>query len=141
MTVRVAIDCMGGDHGVSVTLPAALAFLDAHPDAQLILVGQREALETALTRAGRAAEAQSESPDARLRIHHASEVVGMDEPVAQAPRTKFLPSKGECRLIWISVTASFFLPFKSSPLPNVSLMAALRCTLSVVQAASFCRSQ
>ena len=22
MTVRVAIDCMGGDHGLSVTLPA-----------------------------------------------------------------------------------------------------------------------
>ncbi len=88
MTVCVAIDCMGGDHGVSVTLPAALAFLDAHPDAQLILVGQREELLSALTRAGRAAEAQSETPDARLRIHHASEVVGMDEPVAQALRGK-----------------------------------------------------
>jgi len=88
MTVRVAIDCMGGDHGLSVTLPASLAFLDAHADAQLILVGQREALEAALTRAGRTPESQPESSHARLRIHHASEVVGMDEPVAQALRGK-----------------------------------------------------
>ena len=29
----LAVDCMGGDHGPSVTLPACKAFLDAHPDA------------------------------------------------------------------------------------------------------------
>ena len=26
-TVRISIDCMGGDHGLSVTIPASLSFL------------------------------------------------------------------------------------------------------------------
>jgi glycerol-3-phosphate acyltransferase PlsX len=38
--VTLAVDCMGGDHGPSVTLPACRAFLDAHPQAHLILVGK-----------------------------------------------------------------------------------------------------
>ncbi|MFP5483969.1 MAG: phosphate acyltransferase, partial [Gammaproteobacteria bacterium] len=36
--VRIAIDCMGGDHGLSVTVPACLRFLKQHPDVQLVLV-------------------------------------------------------------------------------------------------------
>ena len=39
--VRIAVDCMGGDHGPSVTLPACRAFLDKHPQAELLLVGTR----------------------------------------------------------------------------------------------------
>ena len=31
MPIRLAVDCMGGDHGPSVTLPACRAFLAAHP--------------------------------------------------------------------------------------------------------------
>jgi phosphate acyltransferase len=38
---------MGGDHGPSVTLPACRAFLDAHPQAELVLVGTEEALRPA----------------------------------------------------------------------------------------------
>ena len=33
MTV-IAVDAMGGDHGPSVTVPACLDFLEAHPDAR-----------------------------------------------------------------------------------------------------------
>ena len=81
MDVTVAIDCMGGDHGPHVTVPAALAVLKARNDANLILVGLREAIEIELqTRGARTGP--------RLRIHHASEVVGMDEPVASALRAK-----------------------------------------------------
>ena len=47
MAVTVAVDCMGGDHGPSVTLPAAQAFLASHPDAELVLVGTAEALAPA----------------------------------------------------------------------------------------------
>ncbi|HYF58254.1 MAG TPA: phosphate acyltransferase PlsX [Burkholderiaceae bacterium] len=83
MTVRIAIDCMGGDHGLPVTVPAALAFVDHVPDAEAILVGRRDEIEQALTRAGRAA-----SPGSRLTIRHASEVVAMDDPVSQALRGK-----------------------------------------------------
>ena len=45
---RIAVDCMGGDHGPSVTLPACRAFLDAHPEAELVLVGRAEALSAAV---------------------------------------------------------------------------------------------
>ena len=37
--ITIAVDCMGGDHGPQVTLPACRQFLDSHPDAELLLVG------------------------------------------------------------------------------------------------------
>ena len=72
---------MGGDHGPSVTVPAALDFRQSQPDVGLILVGRRDALEAELARHGAAASD-------RLRVHHAEEVVGMDERPAQAMRYK-----------------------------------------------------
>ncbi len=80
-SVTLAIDCMGGDHGPTITVPAALAFLSAHPDDRLILVGQTAAIETELQRA-RATRRE------RLSVHHAAEVVAMDEPPRQALRNK-----------------------------------------------------
>ena len=50
MPVTVAVDAMGGDHGPSVTLPAALRFLEKTPDARVIAVGQKAALEAARIR-------------------------------------------------------------------------------------------
>jgi phosphate acyltransferase len=79
--VTLAIDCMGGDHGPKVTVPAALAFHDSHPDDRLILVGLGEPIEEELRRAN---AARSE----RLSVHHASEVVAMDEHPRQALRNK-----------------------------------------------------
>ena len=72
---------MGGDHGPSVTVPAALAALRSYASVNLILVGQRDALVSELQKR-RAQESE------RLSIHHASQLVGMDEPPAQALRTK-----------------------------------------------------
>ena len=65
---------MGGDHGPKVTLPACRHFLDARPHAQLILVGQAEAL------AGFAHE--------RARVVPATEVVAMEDAVEVALRKK-----------------------------------------------------
>ncbi len=45
--IRLAVDCMGGDHGPPVTLPACRRFLDAHPDVELVLVGRAESLAAA----------------------------------------------------------------------------------------------
>ena len=42
--VRIAVDCMGGDHGPGDVLPACRAFLASHPLADLRLVGTAEAL-------------------------------------------------------------------------------------------------
>ena len=81
MEVTVAVDCMGGDHGPHVTVPAALAGIAARSDLDLILVGLRDAIEAEL-------RARGAEPGPRLRIHHASEIVGMDEPVATALRSK-----------------------------------------------------
>lgn len=80
MAVTLAIDCMGGDHGPSVTVPAALEFLAQDPVARVILVGLEESITPYLK--GHAALGE------RLRVHHASEVVGMDEAVASAMRNK-----------------------------------------------------
>jgi glycerol-3-phosphate acyltransferase PlsX len=72
---------MGGDHGPHVTVPAALAFQARHPDVDIVLVGLADAVQGALRARGARA-------GARLRVHPASEVVGMDEPPAQALRFK-----------------------------------------------------
>lgn len=70
---------MGGDHGPSVTVPAAIQFLAAHPAASLILVGQEDVLRPLLG---------NHADNSRLKIVHASEVVGMDESPALALRNK-----------------------------------------------------
>lgn len=79
--VRIAIDCMGGDHGLPVTIPACLQFLKQIEGTHLILVGKQEEIEAALSKKG-----ALEHP--RITIHHASEVVEMDDAPAQALRTK-----------------------------------------------------
>ena len=81
MAITIAVDCMGGDHGPSVTLPATFAFLRRDPDCAAILVGPQEQLRTLL---GKASNEFGE----RLQIHNASEIVTMCEPVASALRNK-----------------------------------------------------
>jgi glycerol-3-phosphate acyltransferase PlsX len=72
---------MGGDHGPHVTVPAALAFQQRWPDVALVLVGTPHALERELGSRGIAA-------GERLLVRPASQLVGMDEPPAQALRYK-----------------------------------------------------
>ena len=81
MDVTVAIDCMGGDHGAHVTVPAALERLARDPALAFILVGRQSDIEAELKRA-------HVSASSRLRVRHTSEVVGMDEPLASALRGK-----------------------------------------------------
>lgn len=81
MEVTVAVDCMGGDHGVRVTVPAAVEWSRRDPGCRFVLVGLQDQIRAELQRAG---ELSSE----RLRVHHATEVVGMDEPPANALRGK-----------------------------------------------------
>ena len=81
MEVKVAVDCMGGDHGTHVTVPAALGILRGDPLVSFILVGRQEAIERELARHG--------SPHgSRVSVRHASEVVEMDEAPAAAMRAK-----------------------------------------------------
>src|SRR3990167_5028454 len=77
---RIAIDAMGGDHGPSVTVPAALAVLVKHPTLHLILVGDQAILRESLKSYVYDRE--------RLSIKHASQQVEMDELPSQALRNK-----------------------------------------------------
>jgi glycerol-3-phosphate acyltransferase PlsX len=72
---------MGGDHGPSVTIPAALAFLKHQPEAELILVGLEDQLRAELKK-------QHAENTPRLTVRHASEVVAMDDPIEVALRRK-----------------------------------------------------
>ncbi len=75
MDVTVAIDCMGGDHGPHVTVPAALKYLQQDPEVNIVLVGISDAIEAEL----RAAKMVQNT---RIRLHPASQVVSMDEAPA-----------------------------------------------------------
>lgn len=79
--ITIAVDVMGGDVGPAVTLPASLTFLDAHPEAALLLVGQLEVLA-----------AHPLYPRLKAHAHckmvAASEVVSMDDPLEMALRRK-----------------------------------------------------
>ncbi|MBI5463175.1 MAG: phosphate acyltransferase PlsX [Gammaproteobacteria bacterium] len=80
--ITIALDAMGGDHGADTVVPAALTLLKHRDDVQLILVGDQAQLQQRLQQAGYT------GGDSRVRIHHASEVVGMDESPSRALRFK-----------------------------------------------------
>lgn len=77
--ITLAVDCMGGDHGPSVTLPACRAFLQRHPQAKLLLVGQADALQDLV---------QGLADAQRVSLISASEVVEMTDSVEIALRRK-----------------------------------------------------
>ncbi|MFA7240824.1 MAG: phosphate acyltransferase PlsX [Sulfuricellaceae bacterium] len=81
MDITVAIDAMGGDHGPHVTVPAALAFMQRDTGINIVLVGLSEVIEAEL-------RAHNAALGPRLRIHHAGEVVTMDDQPALALRNK-----------------------------------------------------
>ena len=71
---------MGGDHGPSITVPAAFAFLRKHRKARVILVGQEEKIKPFL--------ATSADCSGRYEIVHAEDVVAMDESPTLALKNK-----------------------------------------------------
>ncbi|MDR0587582.1 MAG: phosphate acyltransferase PlsX [Burkholderiales bacterium] len=81
MSVTIAVDAMGGDGGLSVTVPAVLSFLTSQPEASVILVGQTEPMTAALK------AARSENHP-RIRLCEAAEIVTMDDKPADALRRK-----------------------------------------------------
>lgn len=81
MDITIAIDAMGGDHGPHVTVPAALKALEADDQLNIVLVGLQDAIEAEL-------KTRKATTSPRLRIHHASEVVTMDESPQSALKNK-----------------------------------------------------
>ncbi len=75
MTVRIAVDAMGGDYAPQEIVRGARMAAQALPDATLILVGPEEMLDV------------TDQPD-NLRIHHTPEWIRMDEKPVHAVRAK-----------------------------------------------------
>ena len=79
--MRIAVDAMGGDHGPSVVVPAALQILSEESDLRLILVGKQEQIDAVVRQQGGCV-------DGRLSIHGASQIVEMNDVPSQALRSK-----------------------------------------------------
>lgn len=76
--IRIAIDCMGGDFGLRVAIPAAVTSLSQFSDIDLTLVGERSAIESALSPAMRE----------RFTIVNAPDTVSMSDKPSHALRHK-----------------------------------------------------
>ena len=81
MSITLSIDAMGGDFGPQVTIPASLSCLEKNPELKLIMVGDEAVIRPLLT------DAMAKFQD-RLSVHHASQVVEMDEPPQKALKNK-----------------------------------------------------
>ncbi len=84
-SVVIALDAMGGDHGPGVVVEGAVRFFQELPSVvkngvSIILTGERDTLARLLSRMG--------GHKLPISIHHASQVVGMDEHPALALRNK-----------------------------------------------------
>lgn len=82
MTKRcIALDAMGGDHGPSVVVPAAIDIVSTYPDLQLVLVGDPDQLQNELKQ-------HQHQNNPNLTIKPTTQVVAMDDPPALALRKK-----------------------------------------------------
>ena len=79
--ITIAIDAMGGDHGLKQTIPGVKIALENHTDLRVILVGIESQVIKYLKK-----HRLVKHP--RIAIQHAEEVVAMDESPALALRNK-----------------------------------------------------
>ncbi|MGN6984529.1 phosphate acyltransferase PlsX [Neisseria sp. P0008.S010] len=78
--ITLAVDAMGGDAGLAVTIPGALLFLRQQADVRLLMVGDEVQVRQALEAAN--------APMDRIQIVHAEQVVEMDEQPQSALKNK-----------------------------------------------------
>lgn len=80
MSIKIAIDAMGGDHGISVTVPASLDSLSKFSDIEIILVGKQDLINEELSK--------HPYDTSRVTVQHAEQVVEMDDLPSKALRNK-----------------------------------------------------
>ena len=79
--MRIAVDVMGADHGSQVILTGVKMALEAYPHIhELIVVGNETEIQTGLSKIA--------LRDSRLRVHHASEVLTMEDKPIEGLRRK-----------------------------------------------------
>ncbi|HHT9125314.1 MAG TPA: phosphate acyltransferase PlsX [Candidatus Brocadiia bacterium] len=78
--MRIAVDAMGGDYAPNEIVKGAVQSAQKLKDVEIILVGDEKRVNSELSSIG-------DCPK-NIRVHHASQVVGMDEPATTALRQK-----------------------------------------------------
>lgn len=78
--IRLVLDCFGGDHSPEANVDGAVAALRRFSDLELVLTGDKAAIERALS--GKAYDGK------RLTIVHAPEIIGCDEVPTEAIKRK-----------------------------------------------------
>ncbi|MBM3969413.1 MAG: phosphate acyltransferase PlsX [Planctomycetes bacterium] len=78
--MRIALDAMGGDYAPDPNIDGAIAALQAHPELEIVLVGDRPQLEPLLAKAGFSSE--------RLILQHSDSWITMEEKPTEALRKK-----------------------------------------------------
>jgi phosphate acyltransferase len=79
----IALDAMSGDRGPETVVSAAGFMAEKYPDLELILVGDQSTLQTLISR-----KSMPPAVRRRLSVQHASQIVTMEDPPAQALRSK-----------------------------------------------------
>jgi phosphate acyltransferase len=78
--MRIALDAMGGDFAPQINIDGAIEAVQAHPDLEVVLVGDRADLESRLAASGYSGD--------RLTIEAAEGFIGMEEKPTEAMRRK-----------------------------------------------------
>jgi phosphate acyltransferase len=81
MTITLAVDCMGGDHGLTITVPACQSSLVRYADLNLQLFGDQALIDAAL-------KSWSAPLRARVTVVHAAQMIEMGESPTSAFRKK-----------------------------------------------------
>ena len=81
MGIKIALDAMGGDHGVAITIPAAHKALREHAELSLVLVGDSDEINTQL-------RSLPKAETDRCDVRHAPQQVEMDDKPSYALRNK-----------------------------------------------------
>ncbi|QBR84162.1 phosphate acyltransferase PlsX [Legionella israelensis] len=79
--ITIAVDAMGGDHGLKIVVPASVRAIKKHPNLKLLLVGDQEQINVMLKKHGAKDSKQ-------ISVVHTSEIVSMDELPSHALRNK-----------------------------------------------------
>jgi glycerol-3-phosphate acyltransferase PlsX len=78
--MRVALDAMGGDNAPEVVVKGACQAVEKHPDLEITLIGPRDVVTPLV-------EAEGSFGD-RISVHHASQILKMDEHPVEGIRRK-----------------------------------------------------
>ncbi len=88
--MRIALDAMGGDRGAGMAVRGALAAVREREDLHVILIGPSDHLDQQLTECGGERD--------RISVHHATEVITMDDSPVDGVRKKKKPPSW-----WVSI--------------------------------------